>query len=216
MVYNIGIELIFIFMDYKFVSHYSKGGVTIACGPTNKYKVEDFKTGRNIDGQLKQLIHKELAAMHGGWQACQKNYEKYGKVSSQGVADLVRKYLNPVHFDKYVIERGYKDDVFDPLKPCKILETAQKKAFGSITKNLGSQWTRQFEKILWIHTSTQIQPELFKDDDDDVISQSLNVKTKSTKKTITSNKSDLLVIASKVHELLEPLNDEDRSYVLSV
>jgi len=215
MVYNIGIELIFIFMDYKFVSHYSKGGVTIACGPTNKYKVEDFKTGRNIDGQLKQLIHKELAAMHGGWQACQKNYEKYGKVSSQGVADLVRKYLNPVHFDKYVIERGYKDDVFDPLKPCKILETAQKKAFGSITKNLGSQWTRQFEKILWIHTSTQIQPELFKDDDD-VISQSLNVKTKSTKKTITSNKSDLLVIASKVHELLEPLNDEDRSYVLSV
>jgi len=202
-------------MDYKFVSHYSKGGVTIACGPTNKYKVEDFKTGRNIDGQLKQLIHKELAAMHGGWQACQKNYEKYGKVSSQGVADLVRKYLNPVHFDKYVIERGYKDDVFDPLKPCKILETAQKKAFGSITKNLGSQWTRQFEKILWIHTSTQIQPELFKDDDD-VISQSLNVKTKSTKKTITSNKSDLLVIASKVHELLEPLNDEDRSYVLSV
>ena len=214
MVYNIGIELIFIFMDYNFVSHYSKGGVTIACGPTNKYKVEDFKTGRNIDGQLKQLIHKELAAMHGGWQACQKKYEQYGKISSQGVADLVRKYLNPVDFDKYVIERGYKDDVFDPLKPCKILETAQKKAFGSITKNLGSQWTRQFEKILWIHTSTQIQPELFKDDD--VISQSLNVKTKSTKKTITSNKSDLLVIASKVHELLEPLNDEDRSYVLSV
>ena len=214
MVYNIGIELIFIFMKYKFVSHYSKGGVTIACGPTNKYKVEDFKTGRNIDGQLKQLIHQELAVMHGGWQACQKKYEQYGKVSSQGVADLVRKYLNPVFFDEYVIEKGYKDDVFDPLKPCKILETAQKKAFGSITKNLGSQWTRQFEKILWLHTSTQIQPELFKDDD--VISQSLNVKPKSTKKTTTSNKSDLLVIASKVHELLEPLNDEDRSYVLSV
>tara|TARA_Y100001935_G_C17150748_1_gene430325 strand:- start:71 stop:715 length:645 start_codon:yes stop_codon:yes gene_type:complete len=214
MVYNIGIELIFIFMNYNFVSHYSKGGVTIACGPTNKHKVEDFKTGRNIDGQLKQLIHRELAAMHGGWQACQKKYEQYGKVSSQGVADLVRKYLNPVFFDEYVIEKGYKDDVFDPLKPCKILETAQKKAFGSITKNLGSQWTRQFEKILWLHTSTQIQPELFKDDD--VISQSLNVKPKSTKKTTTSNKSDLLVIASKVHELLEPLNDEDRSYVLSV
>ena len=215
MVYNIGIELIFIFMNYNFVSHYSKGGVTIACGPTNKYKVEDFKTGRNIDGQLKRLIHQELAAMHGGWQACQKKYEQYGKVSSQGVADLVRKYLNPVFFDEYVIEKGYKDDVFDPQNQCKTLQTAQQKAFGSITKNLGSQWTRQFEKILWFHTSTQIQPELFKDNDD-IISQSLNVKPKFTKKTITSKKHDLLVIASKVHELLEPLNDEDRSYVLSV
>ena len=203
-------------MNYKFVSHYSKGGVTIACGPTNKYKVEDFKTGRNIDGELKKLIHQELAAMHGGWQACQKKYEQYGKVSSQGVADLVRKYLNPVFFDEYIIEKGYKDDKFDPQDPCKTLQTAQQKAFGSITKNLGSQWTRQFEKILWFHTCTQIQPELFKDKDDDIISQSLNVKPKLTKKTITAKKHDLLVIASKVHELLEPLSAEDRSYVLSV
>ena len=63
---------------------------------------------------------------------------------------------------------------------------------------------------------TNVQKSIF---EEDVITKSLAVKPKAVKpveKITTSKKSDLLAIALEVNKLLEPLNDVDREYVLSV
>ena len=134
------------------------------------------------------------------------------------MVEAVTQLMNPDKFEEYVRKKGYKDDVYNPLKPCRALKTAQQKCMATICANAGDQWKSKFNQSYYLNTGMQpnVQKSIF---EEDVITKSLDVKPttiKSVKKITTSKKSDLLAIALEVNKLLEPLDDADREYVLNV
>ena len=125
--------------------------------------------------------------------------------------------MNPDKFEEYVRRKGYKDVVYNPLKPCKALKTAQQKCMATICANAGDQWKSKFNQSYYLNTGLQpsVQKSMF---EEDVITKSLDVKPitiKSIKRNAIS-KSKLLPIAAKLNELLEPLDEEERNYVLRI
>ena len=199
--------------------YYSEGNISIPYGETNIYAPEDFKTGNVINTPLKRELHNLIAKLQGGWSVCYQEYlRNEGKITGKCVVEAVTQLMNPDKFEEYVRKKGYKDDVYNPLKPCRALKTAQQKCMATICANAGDQWKSKFNQSYYLNTGMQpnVQKSIF---EEDVITKSLDVKPttiKSVKKITTSKKSDLLAIALEVNKLLEPLDDADREYVLNV
>ena len=199
--------------------YYSQGKISIPYGERNIYDPQDFKTGNNINTALKKELHNLIAELQGGWNICyQESLRNEGKIKGTSIVEAVNRLLNPDRFDEYVRKKGYTDDVYDPLKQCKTLRTAHQKCMDAICATVRDQWKSKFRQSYYLNTGmhTNVQKSIF---EEDVITKSLAVKPKAVKpveKITTSKKSDLLAIALEVNKLLEPLNDVDREYVLSV
>ena len=192
---------------------YSKGKITIPYGERNIYSPQDLKTGNDISSNVKRELYNTVAQIQGGWLNCYSEYlRNENKISGKGLTDAVKRCLQPDKFDSYVNLKGYVDDVRDPTKPCQTLKTAQQKCFDAICATLRDQWRTKFAEIYFLNTDNHVQNNLFQDSP---IDKALNIKPQTVKRNAIS-KSKLLPIAAKLNELLEPLDEEERNYVLSI
>jgi hypothetical protein len=177
-----------------------------------KWKPSDFNTGNEISSpQKNQLWHNVVKRSFGSWECAGKRYKVGGMkaLRCQGMSQVLRDLCDPKSLENEARESYGGREGWT-------IRRMEEKLLKTVAGSKANQFRNNFQRLYNMHSETG--PSIFDPKEtEDYLSKSFGMSTTpevKPKKEISKTK--LLPIAAKVAELLEPLSEEEKVYVLNV
>ena len=182
------------------------------------FKVAELYSSHDYDTPARKVFWDMLInRTYASWDCAAEQYENKGPrgLSGRGSRAILRQIINPKDLDEQIyLKYGERKDLGYKEKE----EMLLKSLGGCLTK----QFQNKFPLIYSLHTGRRLSQKnsetLLSEVQQDLEFKELNAtfKTKKNSSISSSSKTKLLKIATQVSELLEPTNEAERKYVLSL